>query len=199
MSSQEQTKPPVINVRGLKVGLGPYTRDHIEAYVNFNQDPETVIAASTTFDLLHLERETEFYDKLMKERGMVVFAIYELEKLEFIGTAHLRDINHRNGLATFGISIGRKDLWGRGYGTEAAALVLDYGFRYLNLYNIYLDTASFNERAIKSYKKVGFKETGRRRGVILVNGQRFDEIGMDCLASEFRPPVPGWPDYPASS
>ncbi|HEX6556114.1 MAG TPA: hypothetical protein VF026_25365 [Ktedonobacteraceae bacterium] len=36
------------------------------------------------------------------------------------------------------------------------------------------------------------KETGRRRGALLLNGQRYDHVSMDCLASEFESPQPGW-------
>src|SRR6266849_165993 len=90
------------------------------------------------------------------------------------------------GYSSPGFSIVRSRVYFRNFrleamGTIASSLkflkhtrVLDYGFRFLNLYNIALMTFSFNERAIRAYQKAGFKESGRRRGALLLNGQRYD-------------------------
>ena len=64
--------------------------------------------------------------------------------------------------------------------------LLDYGFNYLNMNNIMLNVKSFNERAIACYKKVGFKEFGRRRESYFLNGKYYDDIQMDILAREFK-------------
>ena len=49
-----------------------------------------------------------------------------------------------------------------------------------------LSVMSFNERAIACYKKVGFKEIGRRRKGYFLNGKYHDEIFMDILKDEFK-------------
>ena len=59
--------------------------------------------------------------------------------------------------------VGEKEYRDKGYGQDATKLLLDYGVNLLNLNSIMLGTFSFNERAINCYKKVGFKEIGRRR------------------------------------
>lgn len=192
MSSEQKPKSFPINVRGTKVGLGPYLREHIETLVGYQQDPEVSVYADGTFDLPYLERSIEFYEKILKESDRVNFTIYELENLAVIGDVGLREINHRHGTATLGIGIGNKNYWGKGYGTEAVKLAVDYAFRFLNLYNVYLDTNSYNERAVRAYQKAGFKEIGRRRGATVVNGRRYDLIFMDCIVAEFVSPVPGW-------
>ena len=64
-------------------------------------------------------------------------------------------------------------------------MLLNYGFNTLNLHNIYLGVYSFNEAAIKCYKKVGFKEAGRLRQAKYYNGKRYDDITMDILRDEF--------------
>ena len=46
-----------------------------------------------------------------------------------------------------------------------------------------------NERAIRAYTRAGFRVFGRRRESYRLGGQVFDEIVMDCLATEFRSPV----------
>lgn len=92
----------------------------------------------------------------------------------------------QNRIGTIGVFIGEEDNRSKGYGAEALKLLLDYGFNYINLNNIMLTVKSFNERAIKCYEKVGFKEFGRRRESYFLNGKYYDDVHMDILASEFK-------------
>ncbi|MFC1630134.1 GNAT family N-acetyltransferase [Patescibacteria group bacterium] len=74
-----------------------------------------------------------------------------------IGNIKLEPIDFKNRKATAGILIGNKDYWGRGIGTEAMKLLVDYGFKYLNLKEINLGVLSQNKAAIRVYEGVGFK------------------------------------------
>jgi len=62
--------------------------------------------------------------------------------------------------ATLGILFGENRFLGKGYGTEAMFLVLEYFFSKRQLSYIELDTAVFNERAQRTFKKCGFKDMG---------------------------------------
>ena len=190
MENEAQKTPP-INVRGTRVALGPFLPEYLEHRLAWLQDPETSIYSNGTFRVPSREYEEHVNGQFKDDKG-VLFAIYELDTLTLIGETALFGINHADGTAMFGINIGLKAYWSKGFGTEATRLVLDYGFRFLNLYNIALITFSFNERAIHAYLKSGFKEMGRRRGSVLLNGRRYDNVYMDCLASEFASPRPGW-------
>lgn len=88
--------------------------------------------------------------------------------------------------AELGISIGDRDYWGRGYGREAIALLLDYGFRIRNLRRIYLSTSSSNERALRCYRACGFVEEGRLRQQNWSAGQYVDEVWMGILRDEYE-------------
>jgi RimJ/RimL family protein N-acetyltransferase len=81
--------------------------------------------------------------------------------------------------------IGDKEFQNRGYGQEAIRLLLDYAFNLLNLNSVMLGTFAYNLRAIAAYKKVGFREIGRRRQARLIAGRAYDGILMDILAEEF--------------
>jgi RimJ/RimL family protein N-acetyltransferase len=82
--------------------------------------------------------------------------------------------------------IGEKEFWGKGYGTEINNLVLDYGFRKLNLHKIYLGVNADNKGAVKSYKKSGFKYEGTKRDEIYRNGRYYDAIMMSILRNEYK-------------
>ena len=103
-----------------------------------------------------------------------------------IGTVSLENINHINRCATLGIFIGDKEFRSKGYGTEAIRLILEYGFKYLNLHSIRLDLLSANKRAHKCYLKCGFKDTGTSREEIFLNGKYYDKLHMDILENEFE-------------
>jgi ribosomal-protein-alanine N-acetyltransferase len=64
-----------------------------------------------------------------------------------------------------GIGLGlRPDLTGKGLGKDFVTAGLDFGIKRLNYKgkNVKLMVVSFNERAIKLYKRLGFEETGRK-------------------------------------
>jgi RimJ/RimL family protein N-acetyltransferase len=95
------------------------------------------------------------------------------------------DLDYLNQTGEIGIFIGNKKCWNNGYGAEALTLLMNYGFKALNLHNIFLKVYSFNERAIKCYKKIGFKIIGKRREALLRGQDRHDIIHMDILPDEF--------------
>ena len=95
-------------------------------------------------------------------------------------------MNLINRTATLGIFIGEESGRDKGIGTETIRLILEYGFKYLNLNNIKLDVYECNPRAIACYKKCGFKEYGRRRKSEFLCGKYYDRIEMDILSEEFE-------------
>jgi RimJ/RimL family protein N-acetyltransferase len=83
------------------------------------------------------------------------------------------------------ISIGERDFWGRGFGTDTMDLLLQYGFLELSLYRITLGVHGYNTRAQRVYEKVGFKTEGMIRGEILREGRRADGFYMGILRREW--------------
>ena len=98
-----------------------------------------------------------------------------------IGNVSLMEVNNIYRTATVGIFIGEAEHRGKGFGTEAMRLIVEYGFRTLNLHNIMLTVHSDNMRAIASYKKVGFTEFGRQREARYVDGRYLDTVYMEVL------------------
>lgn len=117
-----------------------------------------------------------------------VFTLVEKTSGKPIGRCLLFGVSPMDRRAMCGLFIGEKDLWGKGCGTEALALLFDYGFNLLNLNSIELGVFAFNNRAIASYRRLGFKEIGRKRQARIIAGKAYDVILMDLLAEEFQSP-----------
>lgn len=131
------------------------------------------------------ESEKEWIIASAKKSGPGNFNIIDLETNELIGSVGLDKIKDVSRSAVLGIFIGNDKYRSNGYGTEAIKLLLEYGFKYLNLHSIKLTVLDVNARAYKCYIKCGFKETGRDREAMYLNGKYHDVINMDILESEF--------------
>ena len=168
---------------GDRIYLSPRTTEDVEIFTEWLNDFETTDYLGRSGALVSFEGEKKYLENNYAPEA--TFVIVTLDEDKMIGTVSLENIDHQNRNAVLGIFIGDKDYRSNGYGTEAIKLILDYGFNYLNLNNIKLDLMEFNERALKCYKKCGFKEYGRRRKNKFLNGKYYDTIEMDILAEEF--------------
>jgi len=185
---QPPTEQPVLNIVGKNIALGPLRHDLIPLYMKWINDFE-VVRGLSILPPLTWESEEAWYESASRSRTSASFTVYERPILRPLGNCGLFGIDHKNRTAELGIMLGEKDCWGKGYGTEAVSLVLDYGFTGLGLHNIMLTVFSFNERAVRAYNKAGFHLIGRRRQAWRLGGQAYDVIYMDYLASEFESPV----------
>lgn len=190
-SSADARPKPVYNLIGEKVALGPGSRaEQVELFYRGDNDYTVTIFAGDPLWPRSRESFEAEYDRSAKEPhpDWVGYLIYDRATDTPIGGISLRNIDLTVGVAELGISIGRKDYWGKGYGTESMALLLDWGFTVLGLHNVMLTTYAYNERALRSYRKVGFREFGRRRQAQRLGERRFDIVYMDILRAEFRSP-----------
>jgi len=170
---------------GEKCYLSPISIEDAEQYVEWINDLEVTKNLLMSSQQITLEKEREILSDMSKNRSQV-FGIIDKATDKLIGNCSLFRINNLNRKAEFGIFIGDRKYWNKGFGTEATKLILDYGFNILNLNNIMLEVFSFNKRAIKSYEKVGFKMIGKRREAIIFGENKYDEIYMDILAKGFE-------------
>ena len=112
----------------------------------------------------------------------IVFAVEYHGRIS--GIASLDKINWISRNAYLGIALG-KEYWGKGIGEEATRLLLMYAFEYLNLHKVNLEVYEYNERAMKLYKDLGFKEEGRLRKNNFRHGKYHDVIIMGMLSKEY--------------
>lgn len=99
-----------------------------------------------------------------------------------VGSTYLRDIDMKNMKAEFGIFIGENSARNKGIGTDATSLIVQYGFKELNLNKIFLRVFANNLGAIKAYEKAGFEYEGTaKEDIRLPSGEYQDIIFMSKL------------------
>ena len=187
---------PILNIEGELVALGPIRRDLIPTYQRWMNDFDTIRTLALPPGPMTLEAETAWFERQAIANDPILFTIYERsppppsgQGWRPIGNADLRNIDWRHRTAEFGIAIGEPTARGKGYGTEATRLMLDYAFTALGLNNVLLHVYEFNHAGRRAYEKAGFREFGRQREARWFGGRRWDVIYMDCLAADFVSPV----------
>ena len=175
----------VKKLNGKNIYLGPISKKHIPFLVKWMNDLEVVKYTNQPTKNHTEETAKKYLQKSLESHDMYYFGIF-LKDGKFIGGTSFNSFDPINRAAILGITIGEKEYWNKGYGTEAVTLLLDYGFNVLNLNNVMLSVFSANKGGYRCYEKAGFKLIGRRRKARFLAGKYYDEIYMDILAEEFK-------------
>ncbi len=171
---------------GEKIILRELRREDIILAQNYINDPETRRLLSPTIPFPFTEKDEEnWFEGISAFGDKYSFAIVDLDINEYIGSCGVNNIDWKNSIATIGILIGKKEYWGKGYGTDAMKVLISFIFNQMNINKIKLNVFSFNDRAIKSYEKCGFKIEGRLRQELYRDGKYHDNIIMGLLREEF--------------
>ncbi len=130
------------------------------------------------------ERQQELWHERVLANPTVRYYVLCSKEIQFIGIVRMDELDFINHSVRVGGDI-LPEYQGQGYGTRLFALLKKYGFDYLNLNRLWLLVLETNERALKLYRKSGFKEEGRQRQGIYRNGRYLDYIMMSILRSEY--------------
>lgn len=171
-------------IEGERIYLSPMCIEDAEKYTKWMNDFRVTDGVNGSKRIVTLESERKWIEENTRI-GNYIFSIVKKDNDELIGNCSFHELDKINGTATIGILIGEEENRNKGYGAEALKLLIGYGFDYLNLNNIMLNVYSFNENAISCYRKVGFKEFGRRREAIMKKNERYDIIYMDIIREEY--------------
>ena len=171
-------------IPGKRVYLSPINPDDAVQYTHWVNDLVVSANLGTASNVYSLPAEKAFLENMSKSGHN--YAIVHSADNTLLGNCSLMEINPHFRTATLGIFIGDEDNRGKGYGNEAISLLVEYGFKVLNLNNIMLKLFSFNRAAFKCYEKVGFREFGRRSRSCFINGRYFDEIYMEIFPENLK-------------
>jgi UDP-4-amino-4,6-dideoxy-N-acetyl-beta-L-altrosamine N-acetyltransferase len=134
---------------------------------------------------LNLDDETDFIQRMRQSPNDIVFLIVARDDDRAVGGTAFHQIDWRSRHTCFGITIGESADWGKGYGTEATRLMVDYAFATLNLNRVWLHVLEYNERGVRCYERVGFKKEGLLRQEHFRDGRYWDTHLMAILRDDW--------------
>ena len=170
---------------GERIYLRPVERDDAPLFVAWLNDPE-VTETLAMYRPINLATEEGFIAGVYKSEHDVVLGIVAKGDDQLVGVTGLHNIDWKNRQASFGISIGVKGEWDKGYGGEATRLMVGFAFETLNLHRVWLHVYDGNARAMHVYEQVGFCREGILRQARFHAGRYWDTITMAILADEWR-------------
>lgn len=105
-------------------------------------------------------------------RNLVRAITYQGELCGCIGLHGQSDVYQKS--AELGYWVGQ-DYWGQGIASAAVGLILDLGWKTLDLHRIYAGVFSTNPASMRVLEKNGFKKEGLAHNAIYKNGAFYDE------------------------
>jgi len=164
-------------IKGKKVGLRsvekqdlPILRDWrniVEFRKNFREVRE-----------LSLNDQEAWFDQLQKTKHVnYMFTIVDLHTQKPIGAGGLLYINWINRSGDFSFYIGENEMYigDDGKAKEAAKLLIDYGFKNLNLHKIWMELYEFDKAKLDFFiNKFQFKKDGVLRDNCFEDGKYYD-------------------------
>lgn len=174
-----------IFISGKRLVLRGLRKEDMAAYRRWLDNPDVTAFMESGWKPASDRDLDELYRISTDTPDTVAFAIVNKETNAPVGCCGLYVIQWICRRADFRIIIGVPDAWNKGLGSEAAQLTVAYGFEKLNLETICLGVNTENERAIRSYEKVGFVREGVRRKLIYRNGRYYNALMMSILREEY--------------
>ncbi len=169
-----------------RIYLRKMTGEDVDVYHTWRNDVEVMRTTNPSMDVYTWEDTNGFVNQvILHASSSKSYMIVDSQTNRPIGITSLIQFDLKNRNAECIIDIGEKEYWGKGYGREALKLLLDYAFLEMNLHRVSLRVFSFNEKAIKLYEKLGFKQEGISRQYLFREGKWHDLVHMGILQQEY--------------
>ncbi len=171
-------KPYIDKQAGIYLRLMTY--EDTDYIVNWRNSD--AVRKNFIYQALFTKESHENWIRTMVETGKVVqMIICETDTDRPVGSVYIRDIDKTHQKAEYGIFIGEPQARGKGYGTAAAHLMIQYCFEELKLHRLFLRVYAENIQAIRSYEKAGFVKEAHLREDVCIDGKYHDIVLMGIL------------------
>lgn len=162
--------------------------DCTEQYLSWLNDYEVNKYLESGFQSYNIKDLKDFVIRYQSNNHALFLAIRLIGVNKHIGNVKIDKINYNHWTGEYGILMGDKSEWGKGYAKEASLVIINYAFEHLRLQKINLGVIENNIVAIKLYEKMGFVIEGVLRANFFdkETSSWVDEIRMGLLKKEFQ-------------
>jgi RimJ/RimL family protein N-acetyltransferase len=174
----------VVFLRGRKVILRPLEQADVPLLTRWINDPE--VRQYLVSQVPQSEEMERNWVSKIDPNNSIVLGIQIIDG-PLIGTLAILHISWRDRLAITGTMIGEKQYWGKGYGTDAKMVLLDYAFNTLNLHKVCSGACGFNKRSIRYSLRCGYKIEAVRKKHLFRNGRYCDQVELAIFRKNWEP------------
>jgi RimJ/RimL family protein N-acetyltransferase len=173
-----------------RVELRRHARENYRLYGEWYGDPEIWHLTSWAASPLGHSAVERLFEERELSNTEDSFAIHLKGDDAPIGVISLMNISEANESADLSVMVGHPEDRHHGYGAEAIGRILRYAFEALGLNRVGLSVFEFNEQAISTYEKLGFRTEGRLRRAVRRGTTFHDAILMSVLKEECEDRAP---------
>jgi RimJ/RimL family protein N-acetyltransferase len=173
--------------KGLKVALRPILKEDAHQFFIWMNDPEITQYLARNLPVSFEEEERWCHRKGEPNEKDFTLAVTCADNGQLLGVMGLHQVDYRSRTATTGAVIGNKEFRGKGYGSEAKMLLLQFAFRELNLRKIYSHVIEYNAQSLAYSKKCGYVEEARLPKHMFKDGEYRDQIILAVYRETWEP------------
>ena len=176
-----------MNLDGANIRLRRLTvADVTDTYVRWMNDPDITRFLESRFHAQTPESIHAYVEALLASGKERLWAICLKDSNRHIGNIKLGAVDPNHKRADIGLLIGERDQWGKGYASEAIALVSRFAFEKLDLIRVWAGCYATNESSAKAFERCGFRREGLLRGDAISEGHPVDVIVLGLLKGELK-------------
>ena len=130
--------------------------DCSENYLSWLNDTSVNMYLESGFYEHNMQGLVDFVNGYQSNKKAIFLVIRLKENKKHIGNIKIDKINYNHRNCEYGIMMGDKSEWGKGYAKEASIAIINYAFEELGLNKVNLGVIDSNNVAVKLYEKIGF-------------------------------------------
>ena len=174
---------------GNKIGLRAIEKEDLVLFRNWRNNEYFRKHFREVRELSHVDQEKWFESLQNTKHINFMFAIVDLETNEVIGAAGLLYINWISRSADFSFYIGKDNKYidNGGSSIEAVSLLINYGFKNLNLNKMWMELYEFDTKKINFFSEnFNFKKDGVLRQNCFEDGKYWDSFIISLLKEDYE-------------
>jgi len=174
-----------VELESERLFLKPLSQKHLSlAYVNWLNDIEvnTYLESGGNYTLQLL---ADFL-KEQEQKDILFWAIHLKDSNKHIGNIKIDPINFELNSGEYGILMGDKTNWGKGYAKEASLAIINYCFNEVKLSRVTLGVIEENINAVILYKKIGFAIDEVKTNVGIYNYKLSNSLRMSLHVKNYK-------------
>ena len=152
-----------------KFELKKIRKEDLKQIVKWRNDSE-IIRFNTQFFLLNMELQKKWFEEITKKNSKSKMFVFKYGK-EIVGIGGLIHYDYQNKSADIAIILGETKIRGKGFGTKALGMLVEYGFNQMKLHRIGADIFEYNKVSLRLFEKLEFKKELEMRDYLWRNGK----------------------------